>query len=419
MACSILLAILFSLIALLMAFGLREETRWSVPRRLGSATVMGVAVSAMHYTGMAAASFIPASPPDLSYAVSIPPVGNSGVVIVALIVFVAAITTSSVDRRRSEDRLRLVIDTAPAMLHSARPDGYVDFFNKRWLEYVGVSLEDISGMAMDQCNSPEDVVDVAGKWRSSVATGRPFEAEARLRRADGEYRLMLLRKVPLRDEAGSIVKWYGSAIDIEDRKRAEEELKSSEERHRVIVEAASDAVISMDESGGILLANPATARIFGYDPVELIGKPLTVLMPEFMRKLHEAGFRRYLATGQRHLNWQGAEVTALRKNGQEFPVEVSFGEMTSNGHKVFTGFIRDISEKKRAEDELRKQKEVFQKIFENIPVMIVLLGRRTAAIELVNPEWERTMGWTLEEIREQNLDIFAEAYPDPAVSPNG
>jgi len=411
-ACSILLAILFSLIALLMAFGLREETRWSVPRRLGSATVMGVAVSAMHYTGMAAASFIPASPPDLSYAVSIPPFGNSGVVIVALIVFVAAIATSSVDRRRSEDRLRFVIDTAPAMLHSARPDGYVDFFNKRWLEYVGVSLEEIWGWQWPNVIHPEDVVDVAGKWRSSVATGRPFEAEARLRRADGEYRLMLLRKVPLRDEAGSVVKWYRSAIDIEDRKRAEEELKGSEERHRVIVEAASDAVISMDESGGILLANPATTRIFGYDPVELIGKPLTVLMPELMRKLHEAGFRRYLATGQRHLNWQGSEVTALHKNGQEFPVEVSFGEMTSNGHKVFTGFIRDISEKRRAEGELRKQKEIFQKIFENVPVTISFVGQ-DGQLELMNPEGERTIGWTLEEIRKQNLDLFAEIYPDP------
>src|SRR6202050_3811173 len=100
--CSILLAILFSLIALLMAFGLREETRWSVPRRLGSAMVMGVAVSAMHYTGMAAASFIPASPPDLSHAVSMTPFSNFGVVLAALIVLLAATTTSSVDRRRGE-----------------------------------------------------------------------------------------------------------------------------------------------------------------------------------------------------------------------------------------------------------------------------------------------------------------------------
>ncbi len=98
-ACSILLAILFSLVALLMAFDLREETRWSVPRRLGSAILMGVAVSAMHYTGMAAASFIPASPPDLSYAVNISSLANNGIAIVTLIVIVATITTSSVDRR--------------------------------------------------------------------------------------------------------------------------------------------------------------------------------------------------------------------------------------------------------------------------------------------------------------------------------
>ncbi len=455
--CSILLAVLFSLIALLLAFGLREETRWSVPRGLGSAILMGAAISAMHYTGMAAASFFSAPPPDLSHTVSISPVGGSGVVIATLIVLVAAIATSSVDRRasaeiqrinqdlerrvaertsqleavnqalrkeiaereraedavrRSEEHLRLVIDTAPAMLHSARPDGYVDFFNKRWLEYVGASLEDIRGWGWTHVIHPDDVQGVVGRWRSSVATGKPFEAESRLRRADGEYRLMLLRKVPLRDETDSIVKWYGSAFDIEDRKRAEEELKGSEEKYRVIVEAASDAVISIDESGSILLANPATTRIFGYDPADLIGKPLTGLMPEYMRKLHEAGFRRYLATGQRHLNWQGTELTALRKNGQEFPVELSFGEMISNGHRAFTGFIRDISEKKRAENELRKQKEVFEKIFENIPVTISFIGK-DGRLELVNPEWERTLGWTLEEIRKQNPDLLAEFYPDP------
>jgi PAS domain S-box-containing protein len=372
---------------------------------------MGVAVSAMHYTGMAAASFIPASPPDLSHTVSMTPFGNFGVVLTALIVLVAATTTSSVDRRRSEHRLRLVIDTAPAMLHSARPDGYLDYFNKRWLEYLGVPLADLLGWRWTSVIHPDDLAQLVDRWQTSLATGNAFEAEARLRRADGEYRLTLHRKVPLRDETGKIVKWYGSVIDIEDRRRAEEEVQSSEQRYRVIVEAASDAVISMDESGSILLANPATAKIFGYDPVELIGKPLTILMPEFMRRPHATGFRRYLSTGERHLNWRGTEVTALRNNGQEFPVEVSFGEMISNGHKVFTGFIRDISEKKRAEDELRRQKEVFQKIFENIPMMIVFIGK-DGHFELVNPEWERTVGRTLKEIRENNLDIFVEHFPD-------
>src|SRR3984893_10174884 len=106
-ACSILLAVLFSLIALLMAFDLQEETRWTVPRRLGSAIVMGLAVSAMHYTGMAAASFIPAPLPDLSHAVSISAVGNNAIAIVTLIVLVAAMVTSSVDKRASAEVERL------------------------------------------------------------------------------------------------------------------------------------------------------------------------------------------------------------------------------------------------------------------------------------------------------------------------
>ena len=104
---SVLFAIFFSLVALLMAFDLREETRWSVPRRLGSATVMGLAVSAMHYSGMAAASFIPASPPDLFHAVSISPFANNGIAVVASIVLVAAMVTSSVDRRAAVEIQRL------------------------------------------------------------------------------------------------------------------------------------------------------------------------------------------------------------------------------------------------------------------------------------------------------------------------
>jgi PAS domain S-box-containing protein len=133
------------------------------------------------------------------------------------------------------------------------------------------------------------------------------------------------------------------------RKQKDSALRYSEENYRLVVETAPDAVISIDESGAILSANPATRRIFGYDPTELIGKPLTILMPELLRKLHENGFNRYLATGQRHINWQGTELTALRKNGQEFPVEISFGELSRDGHKLFAGFIRDISERKQAE----------------------------------------------------------------------
>ncbi len=140
-----------------------------------------------------------------------------------------------------------------------------------------------------------------------------------------------------------------AAISLENA-RLYADLEENEKRYRVVVQTANDAVVSADESGAIQFANPATSRIFGYESTELIGKPLTALMPKSFGKLHENGFRRYLATGQRHINWKGTEFTGLRKNGQEFPVEVSFGELSKEGHRVFTGFIRDISERKQAEE---------------------------------------------------------------------
>ena len=150
----------------------------------------------------------------------------------------------------------------------------------------------------------------------------------------------------------------------------EAQVRTGEEFHRVIVETASDAVVSIDHRGDILLANHATTRTFGYEPSELIGQPLTTLMPEYLRDLHEAGLKRYQETGHRHINWQSTELIGLRKNGEEFPVEVSFGEITNNGHPVFTGFIRDISGRKRDEEALRASERDLSLIIETIPGMV-------------------------------------------------
>ena len=328
-AVSVLLAIFFSLVALLLAFDLREEARWAVRRRLGSATVMGVAVSAMHYTGMAAARFVPASPPDLSHAVPISLLFNNGIAIATLIVLFAAIVTSSVDRRasaeirrlnqdlerrvtertsqleavnqalrmeiaerqraeedvrRSKEHLRLVIDTIPQQIWAAAPDFSPDFFNAQWLSYAGLTQEEAQGDGWQRILHPDDRELAVRTLREAIANGAPNEQEVRRRGADGQYRWFLTQVVPLKDSEGRIVRWYGATTDIDDRKRAE--------------------------------------------------------------------------------------------------------------------------------DELRKQKELFQKIFENIPVMIGFLGK-DGHLDLVNPEWERSIGWTLEEIRQPNFDVYAELFPDP------
>src|SRR5712692_4206838 len=125
--------------------------------------------------------------------------------------------------QQSEDRLRLVIDTIPAHVWSTRADGSVDFVNRRWLETTGLTMEHALGSDWASVVHPDDLARYADKWRSALAAGEPTESEVRLRRPDGNYRWWLTRTVPLRDELGNIVKWYGTAIDIEDRKRAEEE----------------------------------------------------------------------------------------------------------------------------------------------------------------------------------------------------
>src|SRR5262245_18781544 len=137
--------------------------------------------------------------------------------------------------------------------------------------------------------------------------------------------------------------------DITARKQAEEALRESEERYRIVTETASDAIITVDEEGLILLVNRAAEKIFGYTAIELLGQNLTVLMPGYLRETHSAGFKRYTETGRRRGAMDEIELVGLRRSGNEFPVEVSFGEFSKGGRHVFTGIIRDITERKRIE----------------------------------------------------------------------
>src|SRR3977135_4188892 len=133
------------------------------------------------------------------------------------------------DRKEAEDRLRLVIDTLPAMVWSKLPDGSADFLNQRFREYTGLSVEQgLDWGWMRNAFHPEDRAEE--EWRAAFAAGEPFEKEARMRRADGAYRWFLHRAVPLRDEQGSVVKWYGTTTDIEDRRRTGEVLQEEQDK---------------------------------------------------------------------------------------------------------------------------------------------------------------------------------------------
>jgi PAS domain S-box-containing protein len=157
-------------------------------------------------------------------------------------------------------------------------------------------------------------------------------------------------------------------------------------------------------------------RIFGYAPTDLIGKPLTVLMPEFMRPLHEKGFNRYLSSGQRQLNWRGAELVGLRENGQEFPIAVSIGELTKDGHRVFTAFIRDISQQKRAEQALRRSESYLAQAQRLAHVGSWAFDVLTMSPLYLSEEWYRLFGFNPEGGMPTWEERMQRVHPDDRVA---
>jgi len=184
----------------------------------------------------------------------------------------AALERAFDEIKRSEDRLRLVIDTIPGMVWSALPDGSVDFVNQPWMEYHGLTWGNFNRGSVLAALHPDDVAIAAQNWRTALATGKHPELELRVRRADGEYRWFLSRAVPLRDELGNIVKWYGTITDIEDRKRAEMLLTGEKRLLEMIARGDSTALIldafcrlfeelSSGALCSILLLEPNTNRL--------------------------------------------------------------------------------------------------------------------------------------------------------------
>jgi PAS domain S-box-containing protein len=160
------------------------------------------------------------------------------------------------------------------------------------------------------------------------------------------------------------------------RHRTAQALRASEERNRLISETAQDAIFTIDERSTILSANPAAERLFGYPVAEMLEKKLEIIIPERYREAHRRGIERFLQTRQQRIPWTGVELPALHRDGHEFPVEISFGEFTSEGRTVFTGFARDITARRKVEEELKAALEHEQQANSVIEAARAQLERR-------------------------------------------
>ena len=185
-----------------------------------------------------------------------------------------------------------------------------------------LSLEDACGSGWQTSIHPDDAARVIDYWRSLLESGQPGEFEIRLRRFDGAFRWFLIRAVPLRDETGKIFKWYGQNTDIE-------ELKQSEACKAAILDSALDCIVTIDHEGRITEFNPAAERTFGYRRDEVVGKELAdVIIPPSLREQHRRGFARYLTTGDAQVLGKRVEMTAVRADRSEFPVELAITRIT-------------------------------------------------------------------------------------------
>jgi PAS domain S-box-containing protein len=309
--------------------------------------------------------------------------------------------------RRSEDRLRLVIDTVPALIHTGLPDGQLDFFNQRWLDFVGLSLEDLSGWKWTTAIHPEDVAAMVERWRAALATGEPYEHEARVRRADGEYRWMVHREVPLRDGRGNIVKWYASSIDIEDRKRAEDALRRSEDHLRLVIDTIPVMAWSLRTDGVVDFLNQRWMDYSGVSLEQYVEEPT--------RPVHPADIPRVME------KWL-ADMVAGEPNEDEMRLRRADGEYRwflvrnaplrdEQGNVVkWYGASIDIQERKQVEEALRQAEEKYHSIFEHA-IEGIFQTTPDGHYITANPALARMLGYdSPEELLKHRTDIARQQY---------
>lgn len=267
----------------------------------------------------------------------------------------------------------MVIDTIPAMAWSVLPGGTVDFLNQRWSDYAGLSLDQYVKDPMVVIH-PEDVPRALEKWLVDMAAGEPYEDEMRLRRADGDYRWFLVRTVPLRDEHGTIVKWYGTSTDIEDRKRAEDALRASEDRLRLVVDTIPTIVWSALPDGYVDFVNDRWLQYTGLSREESLGWRWTsAIHPDDSARTTEY-WRTVLLSGE-----AAESEERLRRSNGEFrwflcryvPVRDDSGKIVK-----WYGTRTDIEDRKQAEDTLRRNQAFFAAEAQRIGGLLKAAGAR-------------------------------------------
>ncbi len=259
---------------------------------------------------------------------------------------------ASAEQQGESLNIQLLVDSIPAMIHTARPDGYLDYFNKRWLEYLGVSLDKMAGWNWIGVIHPEDVDGIVARWRACLATGEIFEYETRVRTANGEYRWMFHRKVPLRDANGNIVKWYGSSMDIDERKRAEEAVRRSEAYLAEAQRLSHTGSFGWKIPSGEIFWSDETFRIFEYDRSV---KPTIDSVVQRVHPQDRADFQKVSDGASRGATDFEHTYRLLLPDGRVKHVHAKAHALQdASRNREFVGAVTDITERKTTEGKIQR-----------------------------------------------------------------
>ncbi|WP_263354632.1 PAS domain S-box protein [Acidicapsa acidisoli] len=310
------------------------------------------------------------------------------------------------EQKQAEDRLRRVINTIPAHVWSTLPDGSTDFVNQRLLEFTGVPIEDMVGWGWKVIVHPDDLPGAIAAWRTSLTVGEPTELELRLRRADGEYLWFLVRRVPLRDDTGHIVKWYATGIEIEDRKQTEDRLRRSEAYLAEAQHLTRTGSFGWKVSSGTILWSEETYKIFGVDSSS---KPALELIAERTHPDDREHVERVIYEASHGGTTMDVQHRLLMPDGAVKHLHVVAHAVTdSSGEVEFVGAVTDITREKQAEDALRKSEEQWRDVFEHNPTMYFMVDAG-GQIMAINPFGAEQLGYKIAELVGQPvLSVFCD-----------
>jgi PAS domain S-box-containing protein len=339
-----------------------RDRRTALPREVGRwhALTFGGHTWMLHFATLPAFHSLPER--------LIPPAVLGGGLLISVLAFVITLlqTRALMRARRlggevqaAERRLRQAnerFELAASAVRSAIYDWSLRHGTVVWTqgltEMCGYPLGEVAGTYewwIDRLH-PDDRARVHRQIEADAAEGRDFETEYRFRTRDGGYLEVQDRGRFVRDGTGRAVRMVGSMVDISERKRAEAILRASEARQRAVLESAMDAFVGMDHEGRVTEFNPAAERMFGRVRAEVVGRELAaMIVPPRYRDAHRRGLDRYLATGESTILGGRIEVTAMRADGTEFPVELTVTALRVGGPPAFSAYIRDLTEQKRAD----------------------------------------------------------------------